>query len=172
MFKNAHQLTLVRKAGLVTAAMFMVGGCTQTTLPDGRTVFHVGMPQQQAMQQPGYTMPYQPVSPAMSSQPVGPTEKYVHREGRYTLTADLTPVGGDRYKGSVGVGTAGCGGGVEGPVTRRGNVYTLVNNDPQSHTMCRVTMVVQGRSMTASEDDCGNWHGASCEFNGKLTRSR
>ena len=124
------------------------------------------------MQQPGNSLSYQPVSSPMSAQPTGPTQKFGHREGRYNLIAELTPVGGDRYKGSVGVGTAGCGGGVEGPVTRQGNVYTLVNNDPQSGTMCRVTMVVQGRSMIASESDCGNWHGASCEFNGKLTKTR
>ena len=153
--------------------MVMVGGCTQTTLPDGRTVFHVGMPQQQqAMRQPGYALPDQPVTSAVSTQPTGPTQKFGHREGRYNIIAELTPVGGDRYKGSVGVGTAGCGGGVEGPVTRQGNVYTLVNNDPESRTMCRVTMVVQGRSMTTTESDCGNWHGASCEFTGRLTKIR
>lgn len=75
----------------------------------------------------------------------------------------------------VDVGTAGCSGGFTGTGTLKSNVLELRPYRKEEGTEdCVVTMTFDkaGNTATLAESQCSYFHGAQCEFSGKLKAKR
>lgn len=78
---------------------------------------------------------------------------------------------GQSYQVSIEVGAEGCGGAVEGPATRSGDVLTLSATFEDMPEVCEVTLTASGDQLTTSETGCAPFHGAACGFSGTATRA-
>ena len=75
-----------------------------------------------------------------------------------------------RYHVHILVGADGCGGGVEGPASldSKGRLVMVAKPAPAEEA-CQVTLTRSGSGWdVANEGNCGFYHGASCEFSGKV----
>lgn len=75
----------------------------------------------------------------------------------------------------IGVGTRGCAGNFTGIGEIKGNTLRLrpYVKEPESATcMITVTFDPNGKTAAMEESSCLFYHGAACEFSGKLTKKR
>lgn len=85
----------------------------------------------------------------------------------------------DDYKGvvaaNIGVGTRGCAGNFTGIGELKGNTLRLrpYTREPESAAcMITVTFDASGKTAAMEESSCLFYHGAACEFSGKLIKKR
>lgn len=109
---------------------------------------------------------------ASLSQDAGPAGTY-RRSGPYDQTfkvrAGREP---GSFFGSFSVATRGCTGSVDAPGRATGLQEVVFTERDDGGSLCRITMRFGPgfRTVAVSEDDCLYWHGASCDFEGKLKR--
>lgn len=84
----------------------------------------------------------------------------------------LRDKGNGGYFVSMAMGSRNCAGSVRGHATARGDTLTLRVRDEPDLPICVLTLRRSGRTITVSEQDCISFHGASCAFDGTLTRKR
>lgn len=96
--------------------------------------------------------------------------KYASHRGGYSQEADITAAAAGTYKVGVYVGIEGCSGAFEGVGRIEG--ATLVAHLTEKDDACRLTISRTSTGITITEDKCGAWHGASCDFNGTLRKHR
>lgn len=75
----------------------------------------------------------------------------------------------------VSVGTAGCSGGFTGTGTLKGTVLELrpyKKEDGAEDCVVTMTFDKSGKAATLAEAQCSYYHGAQCEFSGKVRAKR
>jgi hypothetical protein len=94
--------------------------------------------------------------------------KYTFSRGGYSQEADIALAADGAYKVEVYAGTDGCSGAFEGV----GNIEgaNLVARTTEKDDACRLVFSRTRAGVRIDEDNCLNWHGASCDFNGTLRR--
>lgn len=98
---------------------------------------------------------------------------FEHKQDGYEQGARVKVSGGG-YTGNFSTATnRGCG----GEVTMKGRATgpsTVVFSKADDGQVCRITARYGAgfRTVDIEEDGCTMWHGASCEFQGTLKRSR
>lgn len=98
------------------------------------------------------------------------TGKYTSARGGYSQEADITAAADGTYKVGVYAGIEGCSGAFEGVGHIEG--AKLVAHLNEKDDACRLTISRTATGITITEDKCGAWHGASCDFNGTLRKHR
>ena len=78
---------------------------------------------------------------------------------------------GDSYTVELVVGTRGCSGSFDGigPVEGAKLVVKTTSKE-DANDKCVVSISRKGLKLDVDEDDCGYWHGASCEFPGTYSK--
>ena len=95
------------------------------------------------------------------------------QRGSYEQEIVVKPDGAGGYIGAFSTATGtGCGGGVTGPGQVTGPRRIVFTK--QDDRTCRITAdyTPDFRSVAVTEDGCIAWHGASCDFEGKMRRTR
>lgn len=96
--------------------------------------------------------------------------EFTFDRGGYSQEADITKSADGSYKVEAYVGKrSGCSGAFDG--TGRLEGADLVARKADDET-CRLTITRTRNGIRIIENNCGPWHGASCDFNGTLARKR
>lgn len=72
---------------------------------------------------------------------------------------------------SLTVGNRDCSGGIDGLGKLRGNVLTLTpykKEEGGESCTVKITFDASGKTASVSESQCGYYHGAACEFRGRI----
>lgn len=97
------------------------------------------------------------------------TGNYIFARGGYSQEADIAHAADDGiYKVEVYVGTDGCSGAFDGVGHIEG--ADLVARTTEKDDVCRLVISKTRAGVKITEDSCGYWHGASCDFNGTLRK--
>ncbi|MBA9062731.1 MULTISPECIES: hypothetical protein [Methylobacterium] len=99
------------------------------------------------------------------------TGTFERKEDGYEQGVVVKASGASGYVAEFSVGSRGCGGGV----TMKGRSTgprTILFSKTENGQTCRIMARYSPdlRSVALEEDGCLTWHGASCEFQGTLTR--
>lgn len=76
---------------------------------------------------------------------------------------------------NLDVGSDGCGGEISGVGQAKGNILTFtpyVKFDAEDSCSIKVVFDKDDKTITIKENNCSPYHGASCGFDGKLTKAR
>ncbi|MFS2013398.1 hypothetical protein ACCD06_26630 [Azospirillum sp. CT11-132] len=84
----------------------------------------------------------------------------------------LREKGNGGYFVSMGMGSRNCAGSIRGHATVHGNSLILRLKEVADMPDCVLTVRKSGRTVTVSEEHCMGFHGASCAFDGTLTRKQ
>jgi hypothetical protein len=96
--------------------------------------------------------------------------KYTSSKDGYRQQADIarSPTG---YSVSLVVGTEGCSGSFDGVGAMEGGKLIAHATDPDfPDDKCRIAISRTAHGITVDENDCQNWHGPSCGFDGTLRK--
>lgn len=96
--------------------------------------------------------------------------KYTFSRGGYSQEADIAAAADGTYKVGVYVGTEGCSGAFDGVARVEG--ADLVARTAEKDDVCRLIISKTRTGVKITEDSCGDWHGASCDFNGTLRKQQ
>ncbi len=77
----------------------------------------------------------------------------------------------DSYSVELVVGTRGCSGSFDGTGRVEGAMLVVKTSSTDNpDDKCVVSISRKGSKLDVTEDDCGYWHGASCEFPGTYSK--
>jgi hypothetical protein len=102
-----------------------------------------------------------------------------HWAGRYSLRCDgcegnvrITPRGRGRYHLAIDIAANGCAGQAQGLGEAAGDrlVFSIPNHDYEGQ--CRITFRRAGARYRVDADNCQEWHGFACAFEGTARKIR
>jgi hypothetical protein len=112
------------------------------------------------------------VAVADSADPFVGSWRVAGEEGPNKGDLKITAANG-AYRVSLGVGSPGCGGQVDGAAKREGDVLHMIGKLADVEDVCAIDIThhADGRlTLEEESDECRSFHGAQCDFAGTATR--